>query len=525
MICGDAGYAKFKSRRNKRIKPGQDGSYVVVNRQGDQTVIGTDFGGYSTLFLYQSGSNWAVSNSFLTLAQHAHGGSGNLTADLLSLQGHGIECSLGFQTLLLSMGVKEIQLIPAGQQIVIQHHPTNNTAPVTAPLSVTVEPIWTRKRTFEDRDRYQAAMRTYLTTAAGRICTMLQSDADITCDITGGRDSRTVLSLMLFASRLLGISLNERVHFNSRETAGIDFEISKDICTGLGIDLNRGAEDILGKRSIHGAHGYHAWKQQHLGAYHQIMFPIVYRDSTHLWLSGHGGESNRYRRSFGSSPDVETYFKRSTKRIGCKTTQEQLLQRFLADLERQRQSAYSDSDDFTLLYRSYRDRMHHGRRSRMFNAVTPLSSKLLRAASDHCGPEEWEKGLVLADIIANMAPDLLRTRFEKTYPGFDTGTLIIRKLLPRFTSEVDTTGELFRSPSLSPIPTENAPRDPIGIIKDDFDKALPKVKDLGVYSDAFLDTAQQAMDQAEKDLRFRSRPFGSQVSNVLLGAELSQLWR
>ena len=34
MICGSTGYSKFKARRGRLVKPGQDGSYIVVNRNG-----------------------------------------------------------------------------------------------------------------------------------------------------------------------------------------------------------------------------------------------------------------------------------------------------------------------------------------------------------------------------------------------------------------------------------------------------------------------------------------------------------
>lgn len=517
MVCGSTGYSKFKARRGRLVKPGQDGSYIVVNRNGAKTVIGTDFGGYSTLFLYQSGAHWAVSNSFVTLAQHAYCGSGGVSSDLLSLHSHNIKKSLGFQTSLISMGIKEIQLVPAGQQVVIHHAPDGDSA--------TTEPIWTRKPAFADSARYHTAMRRFLTTAAGRMCTMLQSDADITCDITGGRDSRTVLAIMLFASRLLGIPLNGRIHFNSRKNAGIDFQIASQLCNSIDVTLNRPEMEALTKRGLHGDHGYKVWKQQHLGAHHQIMFPLVHRDATHFWLSGNGGESHRYRHSFGPSPDVEHYFRSVTKKFSCDKTRDRFLERLLGDLETQRHCAYSESDDLMLLYRSYRDRMHHGRRSRMFNAITPLSSRLLRQTSDYCTQESWENGLVLADIIANLAPDLLQTPFEKPYPGYDAGSLIFRQLFSNLAEDVDTSGELFRDPAYTPAEPQDDSRCAMDAIKGDFSFAMVKAKELGIYSDDFLADAQQVMNTAAADTSDTPRLFGPQISHILLAAELSQLWR
>lgn len=231
------------------------------------------------------------------------------------------------------MGIKEIQLVPVGQQVVIHHAPNRD--------SDTTKPIWTRKPAFADISRYH-----FLTTAAGQMCTMLQLGADITCDITGGRDSRTVLAIMLFASRLLGIPLNDSIHFNSRENAGIDFQIASQLCNSNDVTLNRPAMEALTKRSLHGDHGYKVWKQQHLSAHHQIMFPIVRRDATHSWLSGNGGESHRHRHSFGPSPDVEHYFRSATKTFPCDKTRDHFLERLLDDLETQRQSAFSESDEF-----------------------------------------------------------------------------------------------------------------------------------------------------------------------------------
>jgi len=517
MICGSLGYSKFKARRGRLVKPGQDGSYIVVNRIGNKTVIGTDFSGYSTLFLYRSGKHWAVSNSFVTLAQHAYCGSGDLSSDLLSLHSHNIKKSLGFQTSLISMGIKEIQLVPVGQQVVIDHAPDGG--------SVTTEPIWSSKPALTVSSRYHSSMRHFLTTATGQMCTMLQSDADITCDITGGRDSRTVLAIMLFAARLLGISLNDRVHFNSRKNAGIDFQIATQLCNSIDVTLNRPEMEALTKRALHGDHGYKVWKQQHLGAHHQIMFPLVHRDSTHFWLSGNGGESHRYRHSFGPSPDVEHYFRSVTKTFPCDETRDRFLERLLDDLETQRQCAYSESDDLMLLYRSYRDRMHHGRRSRMFNAITPLSSKLLRQTSDHCTHESWENGLVLADIIANLAPDLLQTPFEKPYPGYDTGSLIFRQLFSNLAEDVDTSGELFRDPAYVAADSQGNSGCAMAAINDDFSSAVVTAKKLGIYSDDFLADAQQVMNTAATDTSGNPRLFGPQISHILLAAELSQLWR
>lgn len=517
LICGNGGYSQFRTRRNRLISPGQDGSYIVVNKIGNRTVIGTDSSGYSTLFLYQSGPHWAVSNSFITLAQHANQGAGKVSADLLSLHSHNIAKSLGFQTSLMSMGISEIQLLPAGCQIVIHHDPDHD--------SVTTEPIWTPSRAYADSARYNGALRTYLTTVAGQMCTLLQSDADITCDVTGGRDSRSVLAIMLFAARLLDIDLNQRVHFNSRENAGRDYAIAHQLCATIGVTLNHPATESLAKRSIHGDHAYTIWKQQQLGAHHQIMFPLIHRDSTHFWLSGNGGESHRCRHSFGPSPDVAHYFKTVSKKFPTPEIRDQFLERMLEDLETQRRNAISDSNDLMLLYRAYRDRMHHGRRSRMFNAITPLSSKLLRRASDHCDRENWDKGLVLADIMASLAPDLLQIPYENDYPGYNTGSLIFRHRFSGLTDEIDTSGELFRDPAFTPPPSNGALHGPMEAILDDFNNAIVTAQKLDIYSDEFLTTAQQVMAEAAQDTSGRPRLFGPQISHILLGAELSNLWR
>ena len=161
----------------------------------------------------------------------------------------------------------------------------------------------------------------------------------------------------------------------------------------------------------------------------------------------------------------------------------------------------------------------------MFNAITPLSSKLLRQASDHCTKESWENGLVLADIIANMAPDLLQTPFEKPYPGYDLGSLIFRQLFSNLAEDVDTSGELFRDPAYAPTKPEDNSRSSMDAIQEDFDVAIGAAQKLGIYSDAFLANAQQVMRQAAQDSSLNPRLFGPQISHILLGAELSQLWR
>ena len=61
LILGDAGYRKFRAATGRVIAPGGDGSYMVLNRQGDDLCIGGDHAGYMTIFLYRHRDHWAVS--------------------------------------------------------------------------------------------------------------------------------------------------------------------------------------------------------------------------------------------------------------------------------------------------------------------------------------------------------------------------------------------------------------------------------------------------------------------------------
>jgi hypothetical protein len=60
LILGDAGYGKYRNMRKTEIRPGQDGSYTVVNSSETETIIGTDHNGYYKLFLYSHGDDWAL---------------------------------------------------------------------------------------------------------------------------------------------------------------------------------------------------------------------------------------------------------------------------------------------------------------------------------------------------------------------------------------------------------------------------------------------------------------------------------
>jgi hypothetical protein len=79
FVYSDAGAKRFTAATGRTIDPGEDGCYVVLRKVADGHIIGADFKGYKKLFLYESGSSWAVSNSFTRLVGFLRDQGGSLT--------------------------------------------------------------------------------------------------------------------------------------------------------------------------------------------------------------------------------------------------------------------------------------------------------------------------------------------------------------------------------------------------------------------------------------------------------------
>jgi len=220
FIIGNEGYARSCAAQNIHIQPGQDGSYIIIRTAGDETVIGTDCSGSHKLFLYQLGEKWALSNSFIELVRFAAKKYLPVTVDESHLASVFINGPFGDPLTCLRTSIREIRLVPSIMEAVIIQT-FYGTAVKLRPLSSASKPV--------ENKSYEERLRGYLRLWVGRMATVLQSDLHMRADLTGGRDSRAVLSLMLAAAKYLGNDLMQRVNFASNRDAKADFAVASQI--------------------------------------------------------------------------------------------------------------------------------------------------------------------------------------------------------------------------------------------------------------------------------------------------------
>ncbi len=184
LIFGLDGANSFMSNGGE-LTTGEDGCNVIVRRVEGVTHIGSDFYGLDRLFYFSDGDEWAVSNSLLGLAQHLID-NGKLLQTNVNQLAAWFSNDNNFKQLLCEKTVfKEINLLPADQDIQIHQGRLRRVT-----------------RTFPLFNCYNEALSSYLHQWNNRIATILEANfQSIEVDVSGGLDTRTVVGFLTGANK------------------------------------------------------------------------------------------------------------------------------------------------------------------------------------------------------------------------------------------------------------------------------------------------------------------------------------
>lgn len=232
LIIGAQGQQEYGS-----VPTGGDGAYVsVMNETTRHARIGTDAAGYARLFIYEHGTHWAVGTSLIELGEYAHAQGWQLSVDTLELKipllaRRIIKPSLlaprmmSQQMMSRSTGFKEISLLLPDEEVVVKgaRNPSVNI---------------TRRETVPPNGTYGELLETALDEMTGRLRTLIHSDVPVVADITGGRDSRTVLA-GLMAANDTGDPIGSVVRFRSSEGVERDWKVVEPLARKYQLDVNR----------------------------------------------------------------------------------------------------------------------------------------------------------------------------------------------------------------------------------------------------------------------------------------------
>jgi hypothetical protein len=514
VILGQEGYESYLGTREQHIRPGQDGSYIVISTYNEETVIGTDFSGYYKLFLYRRGERWALSNSFIQLVRFAADKNLPVTIDESHLSSFFIEGPFGDQLTSLRTSVKEIQLVPSTMEAVI--------APTFFGTAVKLRSTEAASREAEHQASYEEALGYYLKLWVGRMATLLRSDVYMRSDLTGGRDSRAVLSLMLAACRIIGERFIRKVNITSNKDATNDFAIASQIAERHHLRFMDKGNDPRAPVRLGTVESYEKWKSLCLGVYGPVYFPVTYPVSTALAFGGAGGEGHR-RFYPNMAPDK---FINAQRRFVPSSASFRCLKRdILSDLATLCRGSEAAVDPMIVHYRHFRDRCHGGRAPQYGNLISPLSSAALRRVSSLCSSEQIDRSQVLADILINSHRVLAEMPYDDPRKALDERHLSEATDAQDALHSAHTDGQVFAAEATSLEPGDFSKRKALDLLREDFLTHYEQMRGAGFFPKTYLEKARRAVEDAALNGRFAHVRSGCAVSHVILAGELSRLSR
>ena len=393
-VLGEDGARSYHAEVGSLILPGQDGCYVSVVRKNADFEFSTDYSGNKKIFFFWSVDFWAVSNSLSLLVAHLRENNVRVSANhsQLRLIGVGGGSSVLNQLSSFSTAVEGVFLAPA-----------------LCTLSIGKEGVSLRPLDLRGELPYGEALSKFCEVWMARFQVLLRHGVEINSDLTGGVDSRAVVSLVIAAAKRAGVSL-DHVILRCGSVAGdpVDLDIATEIAAALGFRLN--AKSAVRRRRLSGSESYAAWKALCLGIYHPIYFPRFSLGYGAVSFGGGGGENHR---RFYKNHSFDDLVRRVTRKVPGEADSRKIEATMKAAMERIRTSARGDFDELIAHYRHFRNRLHAGRSPQHSVVFNPLGSKYLEDASTLGGAERIRLGQVSYDVMASMAPEVLDFRFDK----------------------------------------------------------------------------------------------------------------
>lgn len=399
IIIGNEGFKKYKLANTFNPKDFIDGRFALFSRTGDSYVIKTDEMGQESIFYYNSGDEWAISNSFYFLLEELKRRGCLLNVKKSALIAPFVKHALCQQLVSNHTGIKEIKVLPLGEEIVI------NRAKKTFNIIKSDhggEPV-------KHDDDYRSALIEFCVKWASRFASLISKKPEMVfMDLSGGYDSRVLLGLAIRS----GMDLT-KINIRSNKQYNEDYQIAKLLATTYGFNLS---ERSLTGIKANSFQAYNLWKYGNLGIYFPVYTPIFSVIPKTLHFHGAGGELHRsyYSKSASSlAKNLKSSFKNNEQY--CQLSSEFLgaMNTLGADIDK--------SESMMEHYASFRSRFHFGRnwvRSYSSPIVTPLASGSLKSASDYLNYKEKNSGKLLCDLFYMLDPALAALPFDKSEKSF-----------------------------------------------------------------------------------------------------------
>ena len=395
-------------------KPSPEGCYVYISREGGTITVCQDFLGCYGLYLFREGDWWALSNSFLYLAEHLKGAR-RLTFNK-EYADYFVANDLCSHTYAETM-VNEIELLDRSAVLIADIG--------TGCLKIVLRSYG--ENTVElDSAEGMAVLDAWYGRWAGIIRDLGGQGAPIETDLSGGFDSRQIISLFLGSGvDMDGVCVNS-IH-DDLHTHPEDYAIAGSIADACGFRLNNQAP--LKER-----HSFYSLQDvinisfyTKLGFHKQMHWVFERREVYAFRFTGFGGENIRCYWAKNAGGDEEKFIDQCARRSLAFKADGAGISRSISNLSRAAFRGIRDkfgmlgigrSGDviFTDLYRETRCRSHFGKWTlEDFLGGTITCSPLLDSRLEQlklCTDDCPDQNLLFAVMLDRYNPGLLKFEFD-----------------------------------------------------------------------------------------------------------------
>jgi hypothetical protein len=264
-------------RRYGRAFDNWDGAFTLVQVEADVLKIITDYNGSDPIFFYAGPSEFAVSNSFLALAEALQVRQVPMSAYEPSLVSFQIPLSLGSQLISSNTPISEIKLLEPFRRIEVSF-----SAGRFSFKALTVEePFVAAAKTWENYEErvFEAAQ-----VELNRLASLLSSPMRVSMGLSGGGDSRIILGLAL----LTGLVDRIKIRSGTHEAQSVDLAIAQGLAERFGFTLNATAPPAHGE-PLSAEQGYRLFKLANTCVYSHGVLPLSRDMTDSLAVDLHGG--------------------------------------------------------------------------------------------------------------------------------------------------------------------------------------------------------------------------------------------
>lgn len=496
FVSGPGGAAAWARATGGRIESGLDGCYLSLWRTAAGHRAGVDAGGLKKLFWYDDGRAWGFSNSVTALARHLSENGVSLRPDPVQLEGLRVaNTTVATQLACFETVIAGIRLLPSWQDLEV----------TPAGLRPALRPAP------EPRD-YAEMLHAYIELWLRRIETLLiDPRVQLSCDLSGGKDSRVIFALVQKARQRLGLSVEAGVSFRSTkgERWAKDLEIATSIATRFGCDLNPKRKPAHGQTRPSPEHVFRRWQDMNLGIYYPVYFPNLSPEGFRVDFQGASGGKhwpvyNKSGKLTEKANFLEIVAKNRIKSPFVEAWGNNVWNT-LSQLQRQAPGV----DPWILHYREFRNRMHAGRPPQYRTVVTPLDGKELEIMSSFEGKSQHV--IVNFDIMESLIPGLMHMPYDD--PAKAPSPEALRQLTVVPVSSTPAPGTTYISQEN---PGDNRPGSdltPFALLRERF--AQVDTTQVKALMPEVLKRAEAAMQAAALQGKFGHASEGKDISRVL----------